>query len=57
MKEYEGKQVKILVLINDKFLNYNGRLTRVDEHHITFIDKFGKFYTYHKEQIKEICEK
>ena len=41
-------------MINNNLLTYNCKIESDDEHFITFVDKFGKQYTYNKNLIQQI---
>ena len=54
MKEYLGQTCKILIQLNDKELFYYAKIISINQTHISFLDKYGKLYTYKKDLIKEI---
>lgn len=54
MKEYIGKNCKIVINKEGKKYFYIANITDLTEQHITFIDKFGDIYTYEIEDIKRI---
>ena len=56
MEEYLGKICSITVSRNGKDLFYNAEVNGVSDIHISFKDKYGKQYTYRKEDIIEINE-
>ncbi len=57
MKELIGKSCKIGIKVRDKDYFYTVReVTNYDEPHLTFIDKYDKTYTYHKDNIVGIRE-
>lgn len=49
-----GKKYKIILNINEHVLTYSCTLLSEDNNFITFIDKFGKEYTYNKNLILSI---
>ena len=54
MKHHEGKKCKIHIQRDGKDLYYEADVLSVDESHITFVDKFGKEYTFRRDDIIEI---
>ena len=54
MKHHEGKKCKIHIQRDSKDLYYEANVLSVDESHITFVDKFGKEYTFRRDDIIEI---
>ena len=44
-------QYIIRIEVNNKFLTYTCKLLSEDLHFITFEDKFGKIYTYNKNNV------
>jgi len=51
-----GNSYKIIISINNNVLTYNCNVTSNDEHFISFVDKFGKEYTFNKNLILSIEE-
>jgi len=43
-----GNSYKIILKINNATLTYNCKILSIDDNFISFIDKFGKEYNYHK---------
>ena len=41
----------IRIEVNNSFLTYTGKIVSEDSNFITFTDKFGKEYTYNKNNI------
>ena len=57
MKEFVGKACRIRVKVKDQYFFYTVReVTKYEEPHISFIDKYDKHYTYHKEEVRAIRE-
>ena len=56
MEEYLNKKVKILIAFHNDELFYYATITNVSDTHISFIDKFGKKYTYLKTMVIQIAE-
>lgn len=56
MKEYIGKRCKISIGSENGPLIFTARIEKVDEIHITFLDKFNKRYTFKRCNIEEISE-
>ena len=43
-----GESYKIVVSVQEKLLTYTGKIISNDESFITFIDRYGKEYSYNK---------
>ena len=58
MKQHIGKKCFIKILTKDnKELYYTGTVIALTKNHISFIDKYGKGWSYLIEDVKEIEEK
>lgn len=58
MKDFLGKSAYIVVIRNDKELNFTAKeVTSVSDTHITFLDKFNEVHTFRITDIIEITEK
>jgi len=42
---------KIVVEVDGRVLTYTGKIVSIDDDFITFIDKFGKTFSYNKNKI------
>jgi hypothetical protein len=50
-----GKKCKIVIVVDGKKLFYTvKKVIDISKNHISFVDKFGKTYTYSLEYLKEI---
>ena len=56
MKELIGKICKIQIKCNGKSLFFTAKITKVNDTHISFIDKFDKFCSYRLIDIIQIRE-
>lgn len=54
MKHYIGKQVKLHLNVDGKYLFFNAHVIDVNENLISFKDRFDKFYSFRVQDIKEI---
>jgi hypothetical protein len=55
MKYVLGKRCKIVIEVDGKRLFYTvTKVLDISKNHISFIDKFGKSYTYSLDLLKEI---
>ena len=54
MKLKVGNSYKLSLQINDNILTYTCKITSIDDTFISFVDKFGKEYTYNKKLIISI---
>lgn len=55
MKEWEGLSCKIQIAKDGIKLFFTAkRVLSVDDHHITFIDKFNQPYTFNRDLVIEI---
>ncbi|MFH1644562.1 MAG: hypothetical protein ABIA74_05300, partial [bacterium] len=50
-----GNSYMIILKINNTTLTYHCKIISEDEHFITFIDKYGKEFTYNKNLIIQIA--
>lgn len=57
MKLEIGKFYKIVVSVNNAVLTFNCQVTAVEENFVSFIDKFGRKYTYNMNAIISFEEK
>jgi len=53
-KLYLNKICKIVVLSDSKRLFYTAEVLDLSDGHISFIDKFGVYYTYSMKEVVEI---
>jgi len=53
-KSYLNKVCKILVKSDSKRLFYYGEVIEITSTHLSFIDKFGVYYTFKVSEILEI---
>ena len=57
MEKLVGKSCKLWILEDGKSYFYTVKeVTRFKDPHLTFIDKFSKSYTFHKDRIMRIKE-
>ena len=57
MNDLVGKSCKVWVKVENKDFFYSVRkVLKFENPHLTFVDKFDKEFTFHKEQIREIRE-
>jgi hypothetical protein len=56
MKEFTGKECNILISINNSNLFYKAVIYEITDTHITFKDKFGRFYSYSLDLLCSISE-
>lgn len=55
MREWQGKSGKIQISKDGVKLFFTAKLIlSVDDHHITFIDKFNQPYTFNRDLVVEI---
>lgn len=56
MKDFEGKKCTLIILRDRVKLYFTATVLAVSGRHITFLDKFGKHYTFRLSEVIEIQE-